>query len=759
MSLRTRILIFLSSFGLIPLLIAVVINLPLVLDRVALFYQHAFLQNLRADFRDLDQHIASRDEMVRLLAKLPEPGLVMGISSEDSQIDLARARYTEWINRVLRDQLDILDVVFLDEEGAIRFWLERNPETFRWEPTLSKPKRPHEESLQMLLERGQPGVQLSPLRVDSAAVNPGRALTLQLLATLDWGETGRPKGIVVMTVSVGGLVKSNPNTLWVHHDGRYLQAPGLPERQGSAFDDFPGLTQQVSQEKIFLWEGDDELDKVIWVPLLHTDDGQPLWVGRSVDRQPLEDLQDALRLRVLGIILILVVVILLVSRWYANRMQSFGQQLTAGIRSMLEEGRAIDFSWKGSREMVQLGDDLSQLSKTHARNSRNLKAHTKELEESNRYKSQFLANVSHELRTPLNSILLLSKMLADKGSGLNQEQHQQARVIHQAGTDLRNMIDNILDLSRIEAGHQQLHLESVVLYELVEDVLELMRPQFDAKGLSLEYVAKESFTDAVETDPDKLRQILKNFLANAVKFTTSGGVKVEVEKVEGDLPVCIRVTDTGIGIEKSKQAIIFEAFKQADGTTSRRYGGTGLGLAISRELAKMLGGDIHLQSQPGEGSVFSLCLPLCCDTKADENMLSQEEPLEPASDIAEPETLPQADFSGHSALIVDTDVQRLLHITPILETWGLEVFAAADHDEALETLDEVNSCLLLVAEGYDTISKVRNLSSCEELTLIALVTDLDQEKRDSVIHSGLDDCVSLPLNPEELKNVLSRHMK
>jgi hypothetical protein len=172
MSLRMRILLFLFLFGLMPLLLAVVINLPLVLERIDLFYRHAFLQNLRADFSDLDQHLASRDASVRLLAKLPEPGALIGSSQEKAEIDLARARYSQWINRILGEERDITEILFLDEAGVERFWLERDSLSGEWRPTTRRPRGVPLDQAALILSGRLNNVVLSPLQIDLDAEDP-----------------------------------------------------------------------------------------------------------------------------------------------------------------------------------------------------------------------------------------------------------------------------------------------------------------------------------------------------------------------------------------------------------------------------------------------------------------------------------------------------------------------------------------------------------------------------------------------------------
>lgn len=764
LSIRTRILLFLFSFALVPLLVAVLINLPLVIDRIETFYRHAFLQDLRADFRDLDQHLASRDEMVRLLAKLPEPGILVGENDENaSEMDLARARYTEWINKVLRDQLDIIQVHFFDENAVSRFWLERDQNTRIWEPTLTQPELPSSQDLAAVLQSRHNAVLVTPVRVDRETSDPSKSMTLKLLFPVDGRESAA--GVVSIMIDVGGLVRRDPNTLWVLDDGQYLQAPGLPYRRGSAFIKYPGLKEKFATGEIVLWDGDQDT-QVIWVPLLSTEDGRPLWVGRYVNRQPLAEFRRTLFIRVLSIVSVLVVIIWLVSNWFARRLESFGRQLTDGISQVLEQNKAVSFSWKGARELEQLGGDLTRLSETHARHARNLQAHTRELEASNRYKSQFLANVSHELRTPLNSVLLLSRLLSSEEGDLGDGSRQKATVIQHAAEDLRSLIDNILDLSRIEAGHHDLHLEEIDLPQLLGDLLELLRPQFDEKGLSLTLEVADDAIERIESDPGKLRQIIKNFLANAVKFTATGGAVVQLSRVDGERPVSIRVSDTGIGIQQEKQELIFEAFKQADGSTSRRYGGTGLGLTISRELTQLLGGEIQVESEPDQGASFMLHLPERCQMEQMEQMKQQVQrlPTETAVGVTKPEeerVLPDADFKGVQVLVLEQDLQQLLTLTPLLEAWGLEVLAAGDEEEALETLAEMCCGLvlidasMLVADGYASIEQIRKLSSGNDLIVVAI---LDEGTEGFADTAGVDAFIQKPVDPFELYDVLHRHL-
>ena len=238
-----------------------------------------------------------------------------------------------------------------------------------------------------------------------------------------------------------------------------------------------------------------------------------------------------------------------------------------------------------------------------------LREKTEQLEQSSRYKSEFLANMSHELRTPLNSSLILSKLLAENRPGnLNPEQIKFAETIYSAGNDLLTLINDVLDLAKVEAGKLEVSLEPLELNRLLTSLERMFQPVAHDKGLSFQIVIDPDVPETIRSDHGRLKQILKNFLSNAFKFTDKGHVAIHVSCDADNL--FLTVEDSGIGIAEKKHATLFEAFHQVDRGTSRRYGGTGLGLSISQELARLLGGKITLSSQLGEGSAFTLQLPL-----------------------------------------------------------------------------------------------------------------------------------------------------
>jgi len=770
--LRTQILVLLLVFGLMPLLISVSLNLPLVLDRTALIYQKAHLQNLRADFRDLDQHLASRHEMIRLLAKLPEPGLILGDQGDDDQIDLARARYTGWINQILVDQQDIIRILFLGADMQERFWLERDAMTLAWHPTPQLPQRPNAQLLEAGLRMKPGGVMISRIRIDprAGAQDPRRLMTLSLVSAIGGGAERAAMGLVMMSIDVGGLAQFYRDTLWVNNNGSYLR-PGQPiSEEPEAFADFPGLAEIFAAGKLALWEG-DQGRQLIWVPMFLTEDALPLWVGRSVDPSPIKSFRNALIGRVLTVVLPMTLLVMLMARWIASKAEQFGQTLAAGLSGVLRDGECIRFDWKGPQEVKALGEQLTALAETHEKHLQAAQDHTRELEQSNRYKSEFLTNISHELRTPLNSILLLSKMLADRNAGLTSEQRHQAEVIHAAGRDLRTMIDNILDISRIDAGQVAVNLEWIELRPLLRELIRLVLPQLKDKGLTLALEIDERAPDHIYSDRDKLRQILKNFLSNAAKFTDQGGVTLRANWVASETcPLVLGVSDTGIGIPADKQQVIFEAFQQADGSTRRRYGGTGLGLSISRELAGLLGGRISVRSEEGQGARFDLALPAEFDpdhSDSEQIVHAVESPL-PASEAATRES-PPGEQSGdrsfaadHWAMVVEREVHSLVAETALLESLGLRVRTAADADEALETLQEERACALVLlavmmsAENTcDTIRGIRGNGHDRRLRLLVMGTPAEASEHALFRAAGADGFITKPVSRDELAAHLS----
>ncbi|MFC5284663.1 response regulator [Pedobacter alpinus] len=263
---------------------------------------------------------------------------------------------------------------------------------------------------------------------------------------------------------------------------------------------------------------------------------------------------------------------------------------------------------EANKELEERSSQLEEKNQEIVERNHDIQKKAEELALSTKYKSEFLANMSHELRTPLNSILLLSRLTADNPEGnLNEEQIESAKVIQSSGNGLLSLIDEILDLSKIESGKMDVQIEPTSISSIITELNNLFSLVAKQKNIDFK-INLNTDLQFIDTDNTRLGQILKNLISNAIKFTDIGGVTLDIDDI--DQKIIFKVTDTGIGIAENKQKIIFEAFQQADGTTRRKFGGTGLGLSISRELVKLLNGEITVQSKQGEGSVFTISFPI-----------------------------------------------------------------------------------------------------------------------------------------------------
>jgi signal transduction histidine kinase len=410
-----------------------------------------------------------------------------------------------------------------------------------------------------------------------------------------------------------------------------------------------------------------------------------------------------------------------------------------------------------------------------------LEERAEQLAVSMRHKTWFLANVSHELRVPLNSLLILARLLAENRDGnLSPKQVEFAETIHGAGADLLQLIGDILDLSKIEAGRMDVSPGPVAVADLVGSLETTFRPLVAEKALRFSAHLSDDLPAVLHTDEHRLLRVLRNLLSNAVKFTEHGLVDLWINPARAGVPpelrerfpapgaglIAFSVTDTGIGIEDGKLQTIFEAFVQADPTTSRKYGGTGLGLTISREIARLLGGDIHVTSRPGDGSEFTLYLPaLPPDPAPAEQAPRTHRRAEsgsgatPAVDASAPETT----FGGETVLIADDDIRNVFALASLLEKAGLHVLYAEDGRECIEVLQQYPSVSLVlmdlampVMDGYATTAAIRAMPHLAELPVIALTGKATPGDRRKATEAGVSGYVTKPVDTEHLLSVLGK---
>ncbi len=399
-----------------------------------------------------------------------------------------------------------------------------------------------------------------------------------------------------------------------------------------------------------------------------------------------------------------------------------------------------------------------------------------ELARASQYKSEFLANMSHELRTPLNSLLILSRSLADNDTGnLDEEQVESARIIHDAGNSLLHLINDILDLSKIEAGKMELVIDELPLAELAQRLRRTFAHVAAQKSLAFALEIEPGLPAILRTDGARLEQIANNLLGNAFKFTATGAVRVHVgrpddavdvpDPLRGQLLLALSVDDTGIGIPADKLDRIFNAFEQVDASTSRQFGGTGLGLAISRRMARMLGGDLVVRSEPGQGSRFTVLLPqtppAIAPAGTPEPAAAPDRPASPPCIAADQPVTAGGELAGHRVLLVDDDMRNLFALSRVLRGWGMQVSLAQDGNKALRMLaEEAMPELLLIdimmpgMDGYAMIRTLHAQPRYSTLPIIALTAKAMYGDREKCLAMGASDYLSKPIDLDHLAATL-----
>jgi signal transduction histidine kinase/CheY-like chemotaxis protein len=441
-----------------------------------------------------------------------------------------------------------------------------------------------------------------------------------------------------------------------------------------------------------------------------------------------------------------------------------------------------------SEELRQTNDELHEKARLLARQNRDIELKNEEIEFarrgleekaaqlalSSKYKSEFLANVSHELRTPLNSMLLLSRLLAENADGrLSEREIEFAQTIHSAGDDLLSLINDILDLSKVEAGRMELDFAPLALSDVCADADRAFRHIADDKGLSFAVEVDPALSGEIVSDRQRLGQVLKNLLSNAFKFTHEGGVRLSIGHPaagtdlrsdalrSAERVIAFSVTDTGVGIPDDKLNLIFEAFQQADGTTSRKYGGTGLGLSISREIARLLGGEIQVESVLGLGSRFSLLIP------ATQPGSSREiEPLMPApvASVAPPPIEPRVSDDRTSmrpgeqaVLVIDANGERAIAMLDVLHTRGEKAIVAAETTAAVELAREHQpKAVLLAGDAKRVESGIAELKRHPDTRHLPIVAVGGQAARLPTLRLGAVAFVERSIDAAELDLAMSR---
>ncbi|WP_284036651.1 CHASE3 domain-containing protein [Neobacillus sp. 114] len=491
-------------------------------------------------------------------------------------------------------------------------------------------------------------------------------------------------------------------------------------------------------------------------------------------------------------------------RMEVERLLSESQVMTEELQAQSEELQAQSEELQMQQEQLKNVNEYLEEQKQFAeQRARDLKKAKDELEDysrqlqlSSQYKTDFLANMSHELRTPLNSILILSQMLMENGGMDQDEIEEYARVVNTAGADLLRLIDDILDLSKIEAGKIEILTDEVNVTELPQMLKSLFDPVAAKKNVMFEVLTDANVPLVISTDGQRLQQILKNLLSNAFKFTEQGSVTVHIavsppEKAEqlhcGGPVLAISVADTGIGIPHDKQQIIFEAFQQVDGTTNRQYGGTGLGLSICREFTRLLGGALEVDSEVGKGSTFTLYIPstreseheLLTDPAPEQEMLTAlkevaasravevvQEPLQDEAvadgDMIEAEHGTDDElFHGKKVLLVEDDGRNIYALVTALERKGITVQVAKNGKQAIDLLcDQADFDLIFmdimmpVMGGYEAMKVIRDELGLHRLPIIALTAKAMKGERDKCIEAGASDYIMKPLNIEQLFSLM-----
>ena len=551
------------------------------------------------------------------------------------------------------------------------------------------------------------------------------------------GEGGEEEVVFELTAGFGAVGADGSGTRWRLGEGLVGQC--ALERRPIVVDKVPKSGLRIRSGLV-----DAAASHVVVVPVLF--EGRVLAVLELAAVEPLAEVNRLLLHQIVETVGVALNTILATSRTEELLVQS--QELTRELQSQ-------------SAELQRKQEELQHTNAEIELARGELEERAEQLALSSRYKSEFLANMSHELRTPLNSLLILARMLADNPDGhLSEKEISYARSIYDSGDDLLGLINDILDLSRVEAGKLEVVMAPVSVATLCADVRQIFEPIAAEKSLSFEISIADGVPDTIVTDQQRLEQVLKNLLSNACKFTERGVVGLDVglsdPDSEGRRRLALVVRDTGIGIAADKQQLIFEAFQQADGTTSRRYGGTGLGLSISREIAQLLGGELHVESRVDQGSTFTLLLPL------DIAPTVPRRTPKPRRVAPAPTRRPSsATWEGTRVVVVDDDVRNLYALASALEARSMTAFCADSGHQCLKLLEATPGIDMVLIDimmpemdGYETIRRIREAPERAGLPIIAVTAKAMDADREASLNAGASDYITKPVDMEELLRVM-----